>query len=114
MSERDVMAARALGKIRLGIDRLAGKYPFHAAVLNRFRPRARPEVGTMGVTVVGDAVVLYFNPEFVLAVSIAELTGVLLHEAHHVVFGHVLADPVDFPDSWARTVAQEVTVNEFV
>jgi hypothetical protein len=41
-------------------------------------------------------------------------SGVLLHEVHHVVFGHVVADPDDFPDRWARIVAEEVTVNEFV
>ena len=40
--------------------------------------------------------------------------GVLLHEVHHVVFGHVFADPVDYPDRWARTIAEEVTVNEFI
>jgi predicted metal-dependent peptidase len=91
MPELDVMAARAEGKIRLALDRLVEKYLFHAAVLNRFHPRARPEVGTMAVTVAGDAVMLAFNPEFVLAISIAELTGVLLHEAHHVLLGHVLA-----------------------
>jgi hypothetical protein len=33
---------------------------------------------------------------------------------HHVVLGHVTADPADFPDEWARAVAEEVTVNEFV
>jgi hypothetical protein len=68
----------------------------------------------MGVTVLGNDLILYFNPAFVLGISADELGGVLLHEVHHVVLGHVQADPADFPDDWARTVAEEVTVNEFV
>ena len=90
------------------------KYPFHAAILERFRIVARPEVGTMGVTVSGKDVLLLHNPDFVLNTPADELIGVLLHEVHHVLFGHVLADPADYPDEWARTVAEEVTVNEFV
>jgi hypothetical protein len=114
MAEFDAAVQRAEGRIRLGIARLADRYPFHAAVLDRFRLRARPEVGTMGVTVSGDAITLYHNPEFVLAISIGELEGTLLHEVHHVIFGHVLADPADFPDTWARTIAEELTANEFI
>jgi hypothetical protein len=114
MVEADIAAARAEGKIRLGIDRLAGRYPFHAAVLGRFHLRVRREVATVGVTGDGDAIPLGFNPEFVLAISVDELVGVLLHEVHHVVLGHVLDDPADFPDAWARTVAQELSANEFI
>lgn len=107
-------AEMAEGKVRLGIDRLAGGFPFHAAVLENLTLVCRPEVGTMGVTVSGDHVRLCFNPAFVLDVTGDELGGVLLHEVHHVLFGHVVADPADYPDEWARTVAEEVTVNEFV
>jgi hypothetical protein len=105
---------RAGGKVRMGIARLAGRYPFHAAVLERFRLQARPEVGTMGVAIGGDAVRLYFDPDFVLGLGADELGGLLLHEVHHVVLGHVTADPADFPDRWARTVAEETVVNEFI
>jgi predicted metal-dependent peptidase len=114
MVESYTPVQRAEGKIRLGIVRLASSYPFHAAVLERFRLLARPEVATMGVTVSGLSIPLYYNPEFVLAITVAELVGVLLHEVHHIVFGHILADPADYPDAWARTVAEEVSVNEFV
>jgi predicted metal-dependent peptidase len=114
MTEVNTPQLRAEGKIRLGIARVAGGYAFHAAVLERLRVQARPEVGTMGVTVSVDLVVLYYNAGFVLDIALRELVAVLLHEVHHVVFGHVLADPADFPDGWARIVAEEVTVNEFV
>jgi len=107
-------AQQAAGKIRLTIERLAGKYVFHARVLERFKVIARPEVGTMAVTVSSDDILLLHNPAFVLTTLADQLGGVLLHEVHHVVLGHVLVDPADLPDDWARTVAEEVSVNEFV
>ena len=107
-------ARQARGQIAIAIRRLVQKYPFHVATLERFTIRCRPDVATMAVTVAGDDVLLLYNPDFVLEISADELGGVLLHEVHHVVFGHVVADPADYPDHWARTISEEVTVNEFV
>jgi predicted metal-dependent peptidase len=107
--------SRAAGhRIRVGIERLARDFPYHAAILGRFRVEARAGVGTVGVTVRGDAVLLLHEPRFVMGLTVDELAGVLLHEVHHVVFGHVTADPAEFPDKWAKTVAEELTVNEFI
>lgn len=114
MADENESWRRAAGKTGIAIRRLLEKYPFHVAILERFKVQARPDVGTMAVTVVGDDVILLHNPEFVLGTPMAELAGVLLHEVHHVLFRHVFADPVGFPDEWARMVAQEVTANEFV
>jgi predicted metal-dependent peptidase len=118
---------RAEGKIRLARERLVGKYPLHAALLARMRVVERPTVATMAVTAApasstraGEAagdegeVLLLYNAEFVLGIRLDELVGVLLHEVHHLLFNHLAADPKDFPDRWARTVAEEVTVNEFI
>ena len=66
-------AQSALGTIRIGIQRLAGRYTFHAKVLERFDIVPRPDVGTMGVTVSGNAVQLFFNSEFVEKIVIREL-----------------------------------------
>jgi predicted metal-dependent peptidase len=105
---------QAEGKIYLATERLMGRYPFHASILERCKVRPMPEVGTMGITVSAGEIVLLHNPAFILELRIDELGGVLLHEVHHVVLGHVLASPEDFPDQWARTVAEEVTANEFI
>ena len=102
------------GQVRIAIQRLAGKYPFHAKTLEQFEIRVRTNIDTMGVTVVGNRVLLLHNPEFVLSLPMDQLTGVLLHEVHHVVLGHVLADPDKYPDKWARTVAEELSANEFI
>jgi len=103
-----------LGQLHIALQRLASRYPFHVAVLERLRHRVQRDVGTMAVAVEDDQVVLSVNPEFVLATPLDQLVGVLLHEVHHILFGHVTADPADYPDEWARTVAEEVTANEFV
>lgn len=107
-------AQRAAGKIKATVPRLAGRYPFHARVLEQFKLTCMPGVGTMGVTVRSGELLLLYAPRFVLKTPARQLGGVLLHEVHHVVLNHLTADPADFPDQWARTVAEEVTVNEFV
>jgi predicted metal-dependent peptidase len=56
--------------------------------------------------------VVWFNPAFVASVSLDELVGVLHHEARHVIYGHILMDPAQFPDEHALLVAQETTANE--
>src|SRR5688500_4767634 len=111
MTRATTPAQRAASKIDLGVQRLAARYPYHAAVLERFRVTPEPGVGTMGVTVEGEDLLLLYDLEFVLGLPADELGGVLLHEVHHVALGHVLVDPKGFPDEWARTVAEEVTVN---
>ena len=114
MTSNYTESQRAAGKINTTIRRVADKYVFHCRVLEQFKIRERPAVGTMAVMVDGDYISLLYNANFVLGTPMAQLVGVLLHEVHHVVFGHVCANPVDYPDRWARTIAEEVTVNEFV
>lgn len=114
MKDANTTLQRAQGKIKITAIRLAGRYPFHTKVLEQFKVTAMPAVGTMGVTVRGGELVLLHNPAFVLATPARQLGGVLLHEVHHVVLGHLTADPVKFDDRWARTIAEEVSVNEFI
>ena len=114
MPRENAIIRQAKGKIQLGIARTASKYPFHAQILEQFEIVHRPNVYTMGVHALSSGVRLLFNSNFVLQLPVSQLIGVLLHETHHVLFGHLVADLGDYPDAWARTVAQEVTVNEFI
>jgi predicted metal-dependent peptidase len=107
-------AQRAEGKIGIAIRRIAERYVFHCAVLEQFRLQERPAVATMAVTISGRAILLLYNAQFVLGTPMAQLVGVLLHETHHVVLGHLVANPTGYPDRWARTVAEEITANEFI
>ena len=107
-------AQMAEGTIRRAMQRLAGQWPFHVRILEQFQVTASARVPTMGVTIAGANVALLYDPAFVLGLPMAQLTGVLLHEVHHVLFGHLLIDPEEFPDAWALVMAEEVTVNEFI
>src|SRR5262245_56647136 len=68
----------------------------------------------MAVTIRGGAIHLLYDPGFVTRCTPDELANVLLHETHHILFGHLLADPGRFPDRRARVIAEEVTVNEWI
>ncbi len=114
VADRDRAAGQALTVV-LAVGRtLAREYPFHAALLSQWSVVTNRVLDTAGVTARGDGVYLIVNPEFALAIREDELLGVLHHELNHVLFGHILADPDDFPDRRARIIAEEVTVNEWV
>jgi predicted metal-dependent peptidase len=98
----------------MALKRLAGSHPFHVSIIEKFALVPRRESSTLGVSMADNGIVLYYNPMFVADLPVSELGGVLLHVVHHVLFEHVVADPTDFPDPWARMVAEEITANEFV
>lgn len=114
MTDEYTAQQRAAGKIGIAIGRLAAKYPYHANVLERFSLRERSDLPTMAVAASDKDVWLYYNTDFVLNLPADQLQGVFVHEIHHVVFRHIFQNVADFPDEWARIVAQEVSVNEFV
>ena len=104
----------AKGMMNIAEQRLLFNYPFHGRFVASWRVEAADFLSTMGVTVQNGKILLFFNPAFVTNCTLPELESVLLHEVGHVLFEHVLADPADFPDEWARMVAQEVSTNEWV
>ena len=106
--------ALAQGTLQIAIQRMVKEHPFHAHLLSPDSLICDPNVRTMGVTIRNGRIQFPYAPEFVLRCSYDELIGVFQHEVNHLLFGHVLADPKEYPDSEARTIAQEVTVNEWV
>jgi hypothetical protein len=105
---------RATGLLQIALRRMARDYPFHAHLLSAGRIEPDPAVGTMAVTVRHGEIRFLYTPAFVCACTLDELAGVLHHEVNHVLFGHLFADPANYPDREARTIAEEVTVNEWV
>jgi predicted metal-dependent peptidase len=114
MKEEHMKIRQAEGRIRLAQERMATKYPFHIALFGRMHIVASPPVGTMAVQAEGDQLALLYSPDYMLRISIDELVGVLLHEVLHVLFGHLSMTAEDYPNQAALTIAQEVTVNEYI
>ena len=114
MHQKPNSRSKARGKVGIGVERMAARYPFHAAILERFQIISDPTVETMGVQAFTDGVLLFYAEDFVNELPWDQFLGVLLHEVHHVLFRHIFVDLKAYPDRWARIVAEEVTVNEFV
>lgn len=89
-------------------------YPAYTYVLARLDPVWDPEVAVMAVSAAGSRLRLHINPDFFVDEP-QFLPGVLLHEVHHVVLGH-LSRPefrgVLFPD--LMTLAMEMSANEYI
>jgi len=100
--------------LRTALRRMVDKYPFNAGLLSFDQFCPDPAVGTMAAMVKDGRVRYAYAPDFVCQCMPPELMGVLHHEVNHVLFGHVFADRKEYPDRWARTVAEEVTVNEWI
>lgn len=91
-------------------------YPYYAAVLARMQAVEDPSVPVMAVSAHGKHVWLHVNTAYFMQPGYAKYThGVLLHEVHHVVLGHLsdpaFADPAH-PD--LLEIAMEVSANEFI
>lgn len=90
------------------------RYPYYAAVLARLEPVADPSVQRMAVSLFNGRFYLHVNVDSFLAEP-QYLRGVLLHEVHHVVLGHLshpkFASPAE-PE--LMDLALEMSANEHI
>ena len=90
------------------------KYPYYAAILAKLSPVADPSVQRMAVSLFDGRFYLHVNVESFMNEP-QYLRGVLLHEVHHVVLGHLshpkFADPVE-PE--LMEMALEMSANEHI
>lgn len=90
------------------------KYPYYAAVLARIVPVADVSAQSMAVSFEGQRFYLHVNVEYFLRAP-QYVRGILLHEVHHVVLGH-LTHPkffaVDHPP--LMELAMEISANEHI
>lgn len=97
-----------------GYALLLDAYPYYAHVLAQLEPLHDPTVGTMGVSADGRRFYLHLDLDYVAAHQ-EYLLGLMLHEVHHIVLGHVTR-PRFFgaahPDLMA--LAMEMSANEYV
>jgi predicted metal-dependent peptidase len=104
---------KAASKLRLALDRLICAFPLFGNIIAQGVFEAA-RIATMAVTLRARQLVFMYSDAFVRAHSLDELTAVLEHEALHVVLKHLEADRAAYPNVGARTIAEEVTVNELV
>ncbi len=97
---------------RLGKCAFLESYPLYAYIVSRFELRDTTAVAAMAVSGEAGRPVLHVNREY-FGESSRYLPGVLLHEIHHVVLGH-LTDPRYrlVSDPRALTIAMEISANE--
>jgi predicted metal-dependent peptidase len=90
------------------------RYPYYAAVLARMIPVADPSVARMAVSLVEGRFYLHVNVDAFVSEP-RYLRGVLLHEVHHVVLGH-LAHPKfgGATEPELMDLALEMSANEHV
>jgi predicted metal-dependent peptidase len=89
-------------------------YPYYAAILARMAPVADPSIARMAVSLHDGRFYLHLNVDAFLAEP-QFLRGILLHEVHHVVLGH-LTHPkftlVEEPE--LMDLAVEMSANEYI
>lgn len=90
------------------------RYPYYAAVLARLWPVADPSIDALAVSLHERRFYLHVNPEYFLKHPVF-LRGILLHEVHHVVLGHLTnAKLFDAAHPDLMEIAEECSANEHV
>ena len=89
-------------------------YPYYAAILARMSPVADPSVARMAVSLHDGQFFLHLNVDSFLAEP-QFLRGVLLHEVHHVVLGHLTHPKLAAPaEPELIELAVEMSANEYI
>lgn len=90
------------------------RYPYYAAIVAKLSPVADPSVRRMAVSLYGGRFFLHVNVDSFLSEP-QYLRGVLLHEVHHVVLGH-LAHPkfANATEPELMDIAIESSANEYI
>ncbi|MDB4943971.1 MAG: hypothetical protein JWP97_3505 [Labilithrix sp.] len=89
-------------------------YPYYAAILAKLVPVADPSVSRMAVSLHGGQFYLHVNVDAFLREP-QYLRGILLHEVHHVVLGH-LTHPkfTEVEEPELMDLAVEMSANEYI
>jgi predicted metal-dependent peptidase len=107
-------AQEAEAILKIAARRMVRAYPFHAHLISLGRLVEESDIGTMGVTIRDGELLFLYSAPFVLGCDLEQLAGVLHHEVLHILLGHLFMGPDAYPNEDALTIAEEVTVNEFV
>jgi len=87
--------------------------PFYGLFLLNVNKEFNKKVPTAGVTIEGINYRLIINPEFWDSLSDNHKQGLILHEAKHIVFGHLLLRD-DFSNHKLANVAMDCELNQYI
>ena len=98
----------------LGRSGFLNRYPYYAFTLAQMTAVEDPAVSVMAVSAYEETFYLHVNVDFFVREP-QYLNGVLLHEVHHVVLGH-LTDPKfqDVAHLDLMDLAMEISANEYI
>ena len=114
MRTSDSSIDRAWANIRAAEQRIAWECPFHGFNLASMRMGPDPAAETMRIGKAKGIVTVGFSSDFVAGLTVTQTAAVLKHELHHLVFGHLAHTRSAFPNTLARTIAEEVCANEWI
>jgi len=84
-------------------------------MLMMMEKRANKAVGTMGVTVQGATLILYYNPDFINKLTDPELRYVVTHEIYHVALHHCSIRLPESPeDRGIYNKAADMAINSLI
>ncbi len=90
------------------------RYPYYVAILAKLRPVADPSVQRMAVSLHDGRFFLHVNVEAFLTEP-QYLRGVLLHEVHHIVLGHLVHPKfAEVSEPELMELAVEMSANEYI
>jgi predicted metal-dependent peptidase len=90
------------------------RYPYYAAVLARVDVVVDPTISSMGVSLHGRRFYLHVNVDYFTR-SPMFLRGILLHEVHHIVLGHLTNPRLNSAtQDDLMEIAKEVSANEHI
>lgn len=87
--------------------------PFWGLFLLGLNKRYTTQIPTLAVAKAGIGVELWINPAFWESLKDTEQVAILMHELHHICFGHIFMGP-DFPDQKRFNIACDAEVNCYI
>ena len=116
MKVEDIEEFTAMSMTDSKFEKLMVKFlldePFFASIVINLKKIKTFSIPTAGVTVKDNALSLYWNPEFVAALTQKKFFGLMKHECYHLIFQHVVARKQDPHTLW--NIATDLAINSLI
>lgn len=86
--------------------------PFFTSIIRSMVKVKTYDIPTAGVTIKGDSLYLYWNPEFLDTLTTKQCFGLLKHECYHLIFKHIIKRKHDPHLIW--NIATDLAINSII